>query len=131
MYPFDIVTSVKDGAARQRSVRYLRDRNVRLPSFAELSDPKRIPAQLLAALTDVAPDDADPHNLYRVHWYNDLTRIGRADVPVHVELPQALTGVEARIFVVLGALFPMIAAHKVLAAYACLAPRLVSGQFDL
>jgi cysteine synthase A len=31
---------------------------------------------------------------------------------------------------VLGALFPMIAAHKVLAAYACLAPRLVSGRFD-
>jgi cysteine synthase A len=32
--------------------------------------------------------------------------------------------------VVLGALFPMIGAHKVLAAYACLAPRLVSGRFD-
>ena len=37
---------------------------------------------------------------------------------------------EARIVVVLGALFPMIRAHKVLAAYACLAPRLVSGRFD-
>ncbi len=30
----------------------------------------------------------------------------------------------------LGALFPMIRAHKVLAAYACLAPRLVAGRFD-
>jgi cysteine synthase len=38
--------------------------------------------------------------------------------------------VPARIVVVLGALFPMIRAHKVLAAYACLAPRLVSGRFD-
>ena len=37
---------------------------------------------------------------------------------------------QARIVVVLGALFPMIRAHKVLAAYACLAPRLVSGRFD-
>ena len=26
--------------------------------------------------------------------------------------------------------FPMITAHKVLAAYACLAPRVVTGQFD-
>ena len=49
---------------------------------------------------------------------------------MHIELPEALTGVEARIVVVLGALFPMIRAHKVLAAYACLTPRLVSGRFD-
>ena len=37
---------------------------------------------------------------------------------------------KARIVVALGCLFPMIRAHKVLAAYACLAPRLVSGRFD-
>ena len=31
---------------------------------------------------------------------------------------------------VFGDRFPMITAHKVLAAYACLAPRIVTGQFD-
>ena len=51
-------------------------------------------------------------------------------MPVHVELPEALTGVKARIVVAVGALFPMIRAHKVLAAYACLAPRLAAGRFD-
>ena len=51
-------------------------------------------------------------------------------MPVHVEVPSALSGVPARIVVVLGAPFPMIGAHKVLAAYACLAPRLASGRFD-
>ena len=51
-------------------------------------------------------------------------------MPVHVELPSALTGVPARIVVALGASFPMIGAHKVLAAYACLAPRVASGRFD-
>jgi cysteine synthase len=51
-------------------------------------------------------------------------------VPAYVELPEALTGVKARIVLALGALFPMIRAHKVLAAYGCLAPRLVSGRFD-
>ena len=65
-----------------------------------------------------------------MHWFNDRARTGRVAAPVHIELPAALTGVEARIVVVLGALFPMIRAHKVLAAYACLAPRLVSGRFD-
>jgi cysteine synthase len=47
-----------------------------------------------------------------------------------VVLPRALTGVEARVVVVLGDRFPLIGAHKVLAAYGCLAPRLVTGEFD-
>ena len=41
-----------------------------------------------------------------------------------------LTGVESPIIVVFGDRFPMVTAHKVLAAYACLAPRIVTGQFD-
>ena len=36
---------------------------------------------------------------------------------------------KAPIVVLLGRRFPMIGAHKVLAAYACV-PRLVTGQFD-
>ncbi len=51
-------------------------------------------------------------------------------VPDHVVLPSSLTGVESPIIVVFGDRFPMITAHKVLAAYACLAPRVVTGQFD-
>ena len=43
---------------------------------------------------------------------------------------QTLTGVKAPIVVLFGRRFPMIGAHKVLAAYACLVPRLVTGQFD-
>jgi cysteine synthase len=38
--------------------------------------------------------------------------------------------VQAPIVVLLGCRFPMIGSHKVLAAYACLVPRLVTGQFD-
>ncbi len=45
-------------------------------------------------------------------------------------LPPELTGVEARIVVALGDRFPMINAHKVLAAYGCLAPRVITGEFD-
>ena len=51
------------------------------------------------------------------------------DVPEHVVLPPELTGVDARIVVALGDRFPMIGAHKVLAAYGCLAPRIVTGRF--
>ncbi|MGH2594426.1 MAG: pyridoxal-phosphate dependent enzyme, partial [Actinomycetota bacterium] len=75
-------------------------------------------------------DNADPRNLFRVHWYNDSERRGRNEIPEHVVLPAELTGVEAPIIVALGDRFPMIGAHKVLAAYACLAPLIVSGGFD-
>jgi cysteine synthase len=51
-------------------------------------------------------------------------------VPGHIVLPESLTGVKAKIIVALGETFPMITAHKVLAAYGCLAPRLINGEFD-
>ena len=55
---------------------------------------------------------------------------GCARWPGHVVLPEVLTGVKAPIVVLLGQRFPMIGAHKVLAAYGCLVPRLVTGRFD-
>ena len=128
--PFDFPTGVEDAKVRERALALLRDNGVRLPTFAELAHPDRIAKSLSAALANIGADAPHPLNLQRVHWFNDLARTGSVTTPVHIELPPALTGVEARVVVVLGALFPMIAAHKVLAAYACLAPRLVSGRFD-
>ena len=46
----------------------------------------------------------------------------------YLELARALTGVDARIIVMVGKSFP--GAHKVGAAFGCLVPRLVTGQFD-
>jgi cysteine synthase len=45
-------------------------------------------------------------------------------------LPPHLTGVKPPIVVLIGANFPLIGAHKVLAAYGCLVPRLVTGLFN-
>ncbi len=44
-------------------------------------------------------------------------------------MPSSLTGVDARIVALVGRWFPT-GAHKVGAAYSCLVPRLVTGQFD-
>jgi cysteine synthase len=130
MSPFEFPTRIEDAAVRKRAVTLLKENGVRLPTFAELAAPGTAPANIRNALAGIDPDAAHPHNLYRVHWHNGLDRKGRVDVPAHIELPSAMTGVPARIVLVLGALFPMIEAHKVLAAYACLAPRLVAGRFD-
>jgi cysteine synthase len=108
------------------SVRRFRERGIRLPTFAQLADPRTIDR----GLTDgVGKNDPDPRNLWRVHWYNDLAG-ARTDVPDYVVLPRELTGVDTPIIVAFGDRFPMITAHKVLAAYSCLAPRVVTGQFD-
>jgi cysteine synthase len=130
MGPFVFPIKVEDKTVRQRAMQLLRGNGVRLPTFTELADPHMAPEAQRAALAGVGPDDPHPANLYRVNWHNDAKRTGQAAVPVHVELPESLTGVKARIVVAFGALFPMIRAHKVLAAYACLAPRLAAGRFD-
>ena len=119
-----------DRKVYDRAVHSFRAAHINLPTFAELADPERIDRARWADLADVDPDAPDPRNLYRVHWWNDAARRGRADVPGHIELPRTLTGVDAPILVALGQRFPLIRAHKVLAAYACLAPRVVTGQFE-
>jgi cysteine synthase A len=127
---FGLATEVVDGDAYRRTVERFRERRIYLPCFYELADPAEFGPRVLDELGVVSKDEPHPRNLFRVHWHNALDGSGPLALPDHVELPPELTGVDARIVVALGNRFPMIGAHKVLAAYACLAPRLVTGQFD-
>ncbi len=124
---FGLADRVVDAGALANSVARFRDRGITLPTFAQLADPSSFDHDVHVG--DADPQGPDARNLWRVHWYNDL-RGNRVDVPDHVVLPSSLTGVDSPIIVVFGDRFPMITAHKVLAAYACLAPRVVTGQFD-
>ena len=125
-----MMSTIIDRLVRDRAARWLGGAGVRLPTFAELADPSTIPETRKAALRVVDPDRPDPANLFRVHWYNDRVRTGFAATPRHLVLPSALTGVRSPIVMLLGCCFPMIGAHKVLAAYGCLIPYLVTGRFD-
>jgi cysteine synthase len=123
--------TIADPAVYARSVTHFRDRGVRLPTFSQLASPATVDNGVREALQGVDPDAPDPLNLFRVHWYNAEDRRGQTGVPGHLVLPKELTGVDAKIIVALGDRFPMIGAHKVLAAYGCLVPRLVSGHFNV
>ena len=123
---FGLADRLVDEAALENSVRRFAERGIVLPTFAQMADPPTVDEGLVG---DADPQGADPRNLWRVHWYNDLAG-NRVAVPNHVVLTKELTGVESPIIVVFGDRFPMITAHKVLAAYSCLAPRVVTGQFD-
>ena len=123
---FGLADAITDQVSLVNSVERFREQGITLPTFAQLADPSGIDAGLTAGVDKNAPD---ARNLFRVHWYNDLDG-NRVDVPDHIVLTKELTGVDSPIIVVFGDRFPMITAHKVLAAYSCLAPRVVSGQFD-
>ena len=111
------------------AVRHLRAAGVRLPTFRELADPSLIPAEVVAEVARHDPTDPSTANLFRVHWFNgeDGSMVA---TPGFVVLGREFTGVAAPIAVVLGDRFPMIGSHKVLAAYACLVSRLITGRFD-
>ncbi len=124
---FGLADRIVDATALANSVDRFRERGITLPTFAELATPSTFDHR--TRIGDADHHGPDARNLWRVHWYNDLAG-NRVDVPEHVVLGSELTGVESPIIVVFGDRFPMITAHKVLAAYACLAPRVVTGQFD-
>jgi cysteine synthase A len=126
----EMAPKIVDRGVRDRVARRLRRAGVRLPTFAELADPSNISEARRTALRSVDPDHPDPANLFRMHWHNDLSRTGFAPVPAHLVFPPSLTGVRPPIVMALGCCFPIIGAHKVLAAYGCLIPHLVTGGFD-
>ena len=130
MNPFRLPDEIQDHSTYDRAVTHLRKFRVRLPKFSELVNAPQALSEVYTKLGELDADAPDPRNLFRVHWYNDHNRTGLAETPGFVRLPKALTGVDAQIIVALGDRFPMIGAHKVLAAYGCLVPRLVSGVFD-
>jgi len=119
-----------DRGAYERAIRHFSAASVALPTFGELAEPGLAPRAVREQLAGVDPDAPNALNLFRVHWRNGASRRDLVATPEHVVLPPSLTGVEAPIVVALGDRFPMIRAHKVLAAYACLVPRIVTGQFD-
>ena len=125
-----IQPQIVDATCPRSAVAWMRNHKVALPTWAELADPATISGDMSLKLKLSDPDAPQAENLWRVHWFNDANRRDRVAIPGHVVLPEAVTGVKAPIVALLGSRFPMIGAHKVLAAYACLVPQLVTGRFD-
>jgi cysteine synthase len=115
---------------RANAIKRAKERNIIIPTYAQMKDPARIPANVKNELKKIGLWDLHPRNLFRINWHNEPTASGGTFGGVNfLELPPALTGVPARIVVMVGKWFPT-GAHKVGAAFSCLVPRLVTGQFD-
>jgi len=109
---------------------YFKGRGIILPKISELQNPHSINDDVKLKLKSIDKNAVDPKNLFRVNWFNNRDHSSFSEVPEHIVLPDEFTGVEAKIIVNIGRLFPLITAHKVLAAYGCLLPRILNGSFD-
>src|SRR5262245_26084997 len=115
---------------RRRAIQRAKERNIVIPTYAQMKDPSKIPAKVRDELKSVGLWDIHPRNLFRINWHNEPAASGGIFGGVnYLELPSSLTGVPARIIALEGKWFPT-GAHKVGAAFSCLVPRLVTGQFD-
>ncbi len=115
---------------RERAMARVRERGIIIPTFAQMKDPSRLSPQVRQRLGSVGSWEVNPANLFRITWKNEPKASGGGFGPVnYLEFPSSLTGVPARIIALIGKWFPT-GAHKVGAAFGCLVPRLVTGQFD-
>jgi len=112
----------------KKTAKLCRDRKIVIPTFAQLKDPGLVPEAVKSKLKDVGLWDVNPLNLFRITWHNDV-ETGLFGGVNCLEMPPAITGVRARVVGLVGKYFPT-GAHKVGAAFGCLAPRLVTGEFD-
>ncbi len=117
-------------AALERTIQRARERNIIIPTFEQQRNPALIPDAVKRHLAGVGLWDPNPINLFRITWHNEpVVKSGGFGGVNYLELPKAITGIDTRIIVIVGKWFPT-GAHKVGAAFGCLVPRLVTGQFD-
>ncbi|MBQ1675387.1 MAG: pyridoxal-5-phosphate-dependent protein subunit beta [Oscillospiraceae bacterium] len=123
------LTINKTGLAH--NIEKARENNVIIPTFAQMENPELVPEKIKAKLSHTGLWDVDPVNLFRITWKNEAKETGGLfqAVPNYVEIPSELSGVPCRIIAMAGKWFPT-GCHKVGASFGCLAPRLVTGQFD-
>ncbi len=114
----------------EKVIERAREKNIIIPTFEEMRNPEKIPEGIKQELKNIGLWDLHPRNLFRITWKNEPVKFGGGfDGVNYIELPKELTGVKARIFVLLGKFFPT-GAHKVGATFGPLVERLVKGQFD-
>ena len=114
----------------EKAVQRARERDIIIPTFAQMKDPSLIPERIKEELRAIGLWDVNPRNLFRITWKNQPVAHGGGFGGVnYIELPGSLTGIDARVIALVGKWFPT-GSHKVGAAFGCLVPRLATGQFD-
>jgi cysteine synthase len=119
-----------DKTTLDKNIQKAKKEGIIVPTFTEMRDPETVPPSVKERLVKTGLWDVDPANLFRITWKNEPKETGGLfGKPNYIQLPSKLTGVKAQIICMAGKFFPT-GCHKVGASFGCLAPRLVTGQFD-
>ena len=114
----------------EKTIKLCRERNIIIPTYKQMRNPELIPDEIKEKLKNVGLWDLNPLNLFRITWKNEPVAFGGGfDGVNYIELPRELTGVKARIFMLIGKFFPT-GSHKVGATFGPLVEKLVTGRFD-
>ncbi|QVK20937.1 pyridoxal-phosphate dependent enzyme [Mycoplasmatota bacterium] len=127
---FNLIDLTINEEKLENAIKRAKEQGIIIPTFKQMKNPGLIPQDIKEKLKNIGLWDIDPLNLFRINWHNDSLNDGGGFSDCnYVVLPEEITGVKAKVVAVSGKLFPT-GAHKVGAAFACLVPRLVTGQFD-
>ncbi len=114
----------------QKTVQRCREQGIIIPTYKQMRNPELVPEKIKAKLKNIGLWDLDPLNLFRITWKNEPVAFGGGFDGVNfLEMPPVLTGVKARIFILIGKFFPT-GSHKVGATFGPLVEKLVTGRFD-
>ena len=126
----NVTTEVTNPQVLENTIKRFRERGIILPTFKQMRNPELIPDKIKEKLKSIGLWELNPLNLFRITWKNEPVEKGGLYGGVnYIEIPKAISGVDTRIVLLLGKYFPT-GAHKVGAAYGCLAPRILTGEFD-
>lgn len=114
----------------KNTIKRCREKKIIIPTYEQMQNPSLIPEGIKKQLKNIGLWDLHPANLFRITWKNEPVASGGGYGNVnYIELPKELTGVDARIVVLIGKYFPT-GSHKVGATFGPLVEKLVSGEFD-
>ncbi|MFK5884094.1 MAG: pyridoxal-phosphate dependent enzyme [Candidatus Izemoplasma sp.] len=130
MSKFDLIDLTINKKKLANAIGRAKEKGFIIPTYAQMKNPDLIPDEIKEGLKTVGLTDLNPLNLFRINWHNEAKDTGGLfGKGNYMVLPKEVTGVDAKIVVISGKYFPT-GSHKVGAAVSCLAPRLVTGQFD-
>ena len=65
-----------DNSRRQNAIQRAKERNIVIPTYAQMKDPSKIPAKVKDELKGIGLWDIHPRNLFRINWHNEPSSSG-------------------------------------------------------
>jgi len=114
----------------ENTIKRCREKHIIIPTYKQMQNPELIPEKIRAKLKNIGLWDLNSLNMFRITWKNEPVKFGGEFGGVnYIELPKEITGVNARILMLIGKFFPT-GSHKVGATFGPLVEKLVKGEFD-